>query len=52
MIVDFRKAEVTREGAPVDLSAKEFQLLTPEPRAREIEFVPDALVVPLGTEAP
>ena len=27
VIVDFRKAEVTREGAPVDLSAKEFQLL-------------------------
>jgi two-component system, OmpR family, alkaline phosphatase synthesis response regulator PhoP len=25
--VDFRKAEVTRDGQPVDLSAKEFQLL-------------------------
>jgi two-component system, OmpR family, alkaline phosphatase synthesis response regulator PhoP len=27
MRVDFRKAEATREGAPIDLSAREFQLL-------------------------
>ncbi len=27
VVVDVRKAEVTREGEPVDLSAKEFQLL-------------------------
>jgi two-component system, OmpR family, alkaline phosphatase synthesis response regulator PhoP len=42
--VDFRKAEVTREGRPVELSAREFQLLRYFIEHREAAITRDALL--------
>jgi two-component system, OmpR family, alkaline phosphatase synthesis response regulator PhoP len=42
--VDFRKAEVTRDGQPVELSAREFQLLRYFIEHREAAITRDALL--------